>query len=108
MNTWEGTTTCGASEPLKGDIERWTADSIVSAGANYNYPQTAVSWFFCVTNPNESAGQGSFLIQQVAPRNDPPDVNCYSGTCAGEKVWQDPNAFNLTVSEMLSQCQANH
>jgi hypothetical protein len=110
VNTWEGTTTCGTSDPPQNDIDRWAADSVVSPGADYEYPRTAMSWFFCVTQPgvNESTGQGSFLIQQVVPRNDPPDVNCYSGICQGEAVWQDPNAFSTTVSEMLAQCQANH
>ncbi|HEV2424528.1 MAG TPA: hypothetical protein VGZ29_06855 [Terriglobia bacterium] len=108
VNTWEGTTTCGTSNPPQSDINKWAADSIVSAGANYTYPKTAVSWFFCVTRPGLVTGQGEFLIEQVVPRNDPPDVNCYTGTCSGEAVWQDPNAFNLAVSEMLSQCQPNH
>jgi len=108
VNTWEGTTTCGASKPLKGDVRRWVADSMVSPGAVYNYPETAVSWFFCVTDPGQDTGQGDFLIQQVVPKNDPADVNCYSGGCSGEGVWKDPNAFHLAVTEMLSQCQANH
>jgi hypothetical protein len=108
VNGWEATTTCGKPNPLRGEIGRWADDSLVSSGANYEYPQTAMSWFFCVTQPNESTGQGSFLIDQVVPKNAPPDVNCYSGACQGEGVWQDPNAFKLTVSEMLAQCQANH
>jgi len=109
VNMWEGTTTCGAPKPLRSEIGRWADDSLVSSGANYDYPQTAMSWFFCVTPPiNESTGQGSFLIDEVVPKNAPPDVNCYSGACQGEAVWQDPDAFNTTVSEMLAQCQANH
>ena len=115
VNTWEGTTTCGTSNPPEGNIELWAAGSLVSSGGNYTYPQTAVRWFFCVTHPNESTGQGEFLIQQVVPRNgnDPPDVNCYSGSsgpdsCSGEGVWQDQNAFNLTLTKMLSLCQPNH
>lgn len=107
---WENTTTCGDANPSPGDISIWTRDSLVSAGANYTYPKTAMSWFFCVTpsSLNESTGQGTFLIDRVTPKNDPPDVNCYSGVCQGEAVWQDQNAFNTTVSEMLSQCVPNH
>lgn len=110
VNGWENTTTCAAKNPLPSDISRWTADSIVTAGANYSYPQTAMSWFMCVTPPqsNGNAGQGSFLIDQVVPKNAPPDVNCYTGTCQGESVWQDSNAFSTTVSEMLAQCVPNH
>ena len=48
------------------------------------------------------------LIQRVAPKNNPPDVSCYSGVCQGEAVWQDPNAFNATQNEMIAQCVPNH
>jgi len=110
VNGWENTTTCAKPNPLSSDIDRWAADSIVSAGASYTYPNTAMSWFFCVTptTVNESTGQGSFLIEKVVPKNSPPDVNCYSGVCQDEAVWGDPSAFNTTLSEMLSQCVPNH
>ncbi len=110
VDVWEGTTTCAQPNPLPSDIARWTADSIVTAGAAYNYPNTAMSFFFCVTpgSLSETTGQGSFLIDQVVPLNAPPDVNCYSGSCEGEAVWQDKTAFNTTVSEMLSRCVPNH
>lgn len=55
-----------------------------------------------------STGQGTFLIDQVIPKNAPPDVNCYSGTCQSEAVWQDPAAFSTTESEMLAECVPNH
>jgi hypothetical protein len=68
-----------------------------------------MSWYFCATPPvNNSTGEGKFLIDKVVPKNNPPDVSCYSGVCKGEAVWQDPNAFNATQSEMLTQCVANH
>jgi hypothetical protein len=110
VNGWENTTTCTDANPLPGDIDRWTADSIISTGASYLYPQTGMSWFFCATPPagGGSTGQGSFLIDQVVPKNAPPDVNCYSGVCQSESVWQDPSAFSTTVSEMLAQCVPNH
>ena len=110
VNTWEHTTTCTSKNPLPSDISRWTADSLISTGANYSYPQTGMSWFFCATPPagGGSTGQGSFFISQVVPKNAPPDVNCYSGVCQGEAVWQDPSAFSTTESEMLAQCVPNH
>jgi hypothetical protein len=110
VNGWEDTTTCAQPNPLPSDIDRWTDDSIVTNGATYNYPQTAMSWFFCVTpgTLNESTGQGSFLIDRVVPQNAPPDVNCYSGICQGEDVWTDPTAFSTTASEMLGLCVPNH
>ncbi len=109
FNTWENTTSCESANPNQSDIGRWTADSIVTAGANFSYPKTSMSWFTCATPPvNESAGQGKFLIDQVAPKNGTPDVSCYSGICTGEVVWLDPNAFNDTVSGMLAKCVPNH
>jgi hypothetical protein len=109
VNVWENTTTCDGKNPPQADIDKWAADSIVSTGANYSYPKTSMSWFSCVTPPvNNSTGQGKFLIDKVVPKNFPPDINCYSGICQGEAVWQDPTAFSTTQSEMLAKCVPNH
>ena len=108
VNGWENTTSCATKPVLPSDITKWAADSIVTTTANYSYPQTNMSWFFCVTPPvNNSTGEGKFLIDQVIPKNTP-DVNCYSGVCKGEAVWQDPNAFSTTHNEMVAQCVGNH
>jgi hypothetical protein len=110
FNMWENTTSCASDKPLASDISRWRADSIVAPDAIFSYPHTSMSWFFCVTpaTVNVSTGQGSFLIDAVKPMNAPPDVNCYSGRCRGESVWQDPDGFKKTESEMLSKCVPNH
>jgi hypothetical protein len=109
VDGWENTTTCDVTPALPSDIDKWMADSIITPGANFSYPKTGMSWYFCTTPPvNNSTGEGKFLIDQVVPKNNPPDVNCYSGICKGELVWQDPNAFNATLAEMLGQCVANH
>src|SRR3954468_627362 len=109
VNGWENTTSCDVKNPLQSDIDKWAADSIVTTGANFSYPKTSMSWFMCVTPAvNNSTGEGKFLIDQVVPKNSPPDVNCYSGVCQGEAVWQDTSAFNKTHQEMLSKCVANH
>jgi hypothetical protein len=110
VDGWEDTTNCAKHDPLPADINRWADDSIVSDGAMFNYPQTDMSWFFCVApgTLNESTGQGSFLIDKVVPQNAPPDVNCYSDTCQGEDVWTNPAAFSATVNEMLGLCVPNH
>jgi hypothetical protein len=108
-NEWENTTTCAKPNPPQTDINKWAYDSIVSTGATYSYSKTGMSWYFCVTPPtNESGGQATFLIDDVMPKNNPPDVSCYSGVCTGELVWQDPAALSAMESEMLSQCVANH
>lgn len=110
VNGWEGTTTRGDPNPLPGDIDRWKADSVVTAGASFSYPNTGMSWFFCVnpSNLNESTGQGSFLIGDVDPKNNPPDVNCYNKVCQLEAVWENSAAFKATEQDILTQCVANH
>lgn len=108
VNTWENTTTCAVTPALQSDIDKWMSDSIVTTGANFSYPQTAMSWYFCATPPvNNSTGGGKFLIDQVHPKTTP-DVNCYSGVCQGESVWEDPTAFSDTHNSMLAQCVPNH
>lgn len=108
VNSWENTASCATKNPPPADINKWAADSIVSSGAVYKYPKTGMSFFYCATNPNSSTGQGKFLVDQVTPKNLPVDVNCYSGVCQGEAVWQDTTAFNTTVTDMLTQCIPNH
>ena len=109
FNNWEKTTSCGSANPLSSDISKWVSDSIVTSGGKYNYPQTSMSWFTCTTSPvNESTGEGKLLIDQVVPLGSTASVNCYSGVCKGEGVWGDPNAFNDTVSDMLTKCVPNH
>jgi len=109
VNGWENTTSCAAKNPLQSDIDKWAADSVIASDGIYSYPKTSMSWFVCVTPPvNNSTGEGKFLIDQVLPKNSPPDVNCYSGVCQGEAVWQDINAFNKTHQEMLQKCVPNH
>jgi hypothetical protein len=108
VDKYEGTNSCATSNPPQSDINKWAADSIISDGATYSYPKTDMSWYFCTTPPViNSTGEGEFYISQVTPKS-PADVNCYSGFCQGEGVWQDPNAFSMTQSEMLSKCVPNH
>jgi hypothetical protein len=110
VNRWEGTSTCGNSNPPATDVSKWAADSTVTSNAQYSYPNTTISWFFCV-NPgtvNESTGQGSFLIDAVNPKNGPPSVSCYSGGCTGEQVWANASALTDTESNMVDECVPNH
>ncbi len=105
----EGTHTCGADSGADpADIVKWTADSIVSPGADYDYPQTAMSFWFCGgTDQNESSGLGSFLVEKVRPMGQPPPVNCFTN-CSGENVLGDPAAQTATVSQMIAGCVPNH
>jgi hypothetical protein len=107
-DSWEGTTSCGSANPSASNIAKWNNDSVWSPDGDYNYPQTGISYWFCVTTPNETTGQGKLLIDQLRPKNNPLDVHCYSGVCQSEAVFEDPSAFNLAVSEMTANCVPNH
>lgn len=105
---YENTTSCSKSNPPQSDIDKWASDSIISTGADFSYPQTDLSLYFCTTPPLvNSTGEGFFYIQQLMPKS-APDVNCYEGTCKLEAVWTDPDAFNLAETQMLSRCVPNH
>jgi hypothetical protein len=108
---WTGTHTCGGAAGAS-DIAAWQADQLLSAGDDFDYPQTGLSFWYCVSTPNESTGQATFFIDQVHPRN-VPDVNCYAGPvdaggCENEYVLQDSAAFAAAMSEMEASCVPNH
>ncbi len=110
---WEGTSTCGKPSPSSANIAKWEADSVAGPGGDFVYPQTGMSWWFCLTTPNETTGQGSFLVDQVEPLGGPADVHCYGGAsapsvCQNEYVFEDPGAFTAAVSEMTTRCVPNH
>ncbi len=104
---WEGTTTCDAASPPAGDVDKWASDSLISTGDDLDYPQTTMTYWYCVTTPNMSTGQASFFIDAAHAKN-PAEVNCYTGTCASEEVFQDAGAFDLAVQEMTADCVPNH
>ena len=46
-------------------LERWRNGSVVSAGAQYDFPQTLVSFWYCKHDQNNAAGQGSYFADAV-------------------------------------------
>jgi hypothetical protein len=104
---WTGTHTCG-TDAGASDVATWKADQLLSAGDDFEYPQTGMSFWYCVTSPNESTGQATFFIDQAHPKNAPADVNCYSGVCQNEYVLEDPAAFTAAMNEMVGGCVPNH
>jgi hypothetical protein len=107
VNGWEGTSSCDNPSPPAADIATWSSDSLVSSSSDLNYPQTTMSFWYCVTDPNMSTGQGSFFVDQVHPKNSA-EVNCYAGSCQDEEVFQDTTAFDLAVTDMTNNCVPNH
>jgi hypothetical protein len=80
---------------------------LLSPGDDLDYPQTSMSFWYCVLTPNMSTGQGAFFVNQVHPKNTP-SANCYSGVCQIEEVFMDSSAFDAAVTEMTTSCVPNH
>lgn len=103
----EGTTTCGMpnGDSSPADQSKWANDSVVSAGADYDYPQTELGFWYCGNNPNEASGQGSFFVEQVTSAK---TVTCVTGACAVEPAWTDPAAKLAMIDAMGAGCVPRH
>jgi hypothetical protein len=116
INSIESTSTCSCTTPncvLASDKATWHADSIVSDGRAYAYPQTTMSFWFCGNGTrNGSLGGGAFYYDAVhaVPGNDV-SIHCYTGAssaCTGEAVFSDKNAEADAVSAVVAGCVAHH
>jgi hypothetical protein len=108
VDGWEGTTTCDSASPPASNVSTWASDSLVSPSDDLSYAQTTMSFWYCVSTPNMSTGQGSFYIEQAHPKNEPVAANCYSGVCQGEEVFEDTTAFAAAIDDMTTHCVPNH
>ncbi len=105
VDGWENTTTCGSGSAPPADIARWTADSVISDGADFDYPRTDVSFWWCAINANAAAGQGSFFAEAVQSSK---TTTCVTGTCNIEPPWSDPGGFAMMVDAMAAGCVPRH
>src|SRR5205823_4372196 len=100
----EATTTC-RNMPTMADRMHWRADSVVSPGADYDYPQTPTSFWYCGNQPNETTGLGYFYNNRV---NSQKDVHCVGGMCTGEDVYADPPTVTAMLNQLVGSCTARH
>lgn len=107
INGWENTTSCGApyDDASPADVAQWADDSVVSPGADYDYPQTETAFWYCANNANEAAGQGSWFVDEVTSNK---SVTCVTGECQIEPAWTDPDAKNDMIAAMAAQCIPRH
>ena len=111
INNIEQTSTCrtcgepGMPACPQADLDRWGADGIVSAGANFSFPNTRVDFWYCANRANETPGQGSFLYDAIEGEK---SLACATGPCQGEPVWEDPAAFAAMVDDMDQRCVPRH
>jgi len=101
MNPWENTTTCGGSAPA-ADIAKWSADSVVSAGADYDYPQTLVTFWDCTINPNGTTGGAYFYSQKISSMH---SVTCFT-QCSGEDLGNA--GWTAALQSVLADCKPRH
>jgi hypothetical protein len=110
----EGTATCGQNNNgMDPGDPKWYQDSVLAPGADLDYPQTAVSAWYCTSNINNSPAEGSFFVHsvsQVLP-GQPPQVFC-SGTCTWEQIYQATingvPATTLMAQKMTAACVPRH
>jgi hypothetical protein len=104
LNMIEGTTTC-LGTPSAADVAHWAADSVVSPGASYDYPQTPVSAWYCGNKPNETTGLGYLYHSQITSAK---DVHCVGGACSGEDVYADAPTVTAMVQALAAGCVPHH
>ena len=105
INNGEHTSTCNSGTASSADLAAWAADSIVSPGATYDYPNTPVSFFYCTSaTTNEVTGLGSFYVEQITSTK---SVGCYT-QCTDEAVGQDPAGKVAVAQSMLDGCIPRH
>ena len=117
----EATSTCdcgsaGCVAPV--DAAKWQADGVVSPGATYDHPKTAISFWYCGNANTNGSTDGAFYYDALsAVATNDVSVHCYGGasgpasSCTGEAVFADPTAFADAVSLMTDPakgCIARH
>jgi hypothetical protein len=102
MDDWENTTTCGSATPLPADLAKWTADSVVSAGADYDYPRTVVALFNCTINPNGTTGGAFFYGQRITSAH---AQTCFT-QCAGEDL--GTAGWAAALQAVIADCKPRH
>ncbi len=101
----EGTSSCLDAGITQATISRWAADSVVSPGAVYDYPETPIDFWYCVNQPNETTGLGSFYSESITSTH---TLNCGAGLCQVEQIQYDPTSFQSMVTDMEQGCVPQH
>jgi hypothetical protein len=89
MGTWTGYD-CGPGCPANAAAElAWKDMSVVSPGASYNFPTTALSQWFCKEPTNNSGAQGQYWASQFTSSGQTALYNekLVSGCSSAEGIW---------------------
>jgi hypothetical protein len=99
VGTWENTGDCLGTSATPAELAKWAADSVVSPGADFDYPHTPVDFIDCATNPNGTTGGAYFYSKAVTSSV---TVTCPTD-CSGESIGS--SGATQAVSAMLAQCK---
>jgi hypothetical protein len=97
--------------------QAWWDMSVVSTGASYSYPLTAVSQWGCdlsASSDNNALPQGQYFAAQMTPAGEPRGfLQALVSGCAGaESVWsgtfQGQSGLVASANWMISHCVLNH
>lgn len=99
MGTWENTGNCLGNAPSSSDLAKWAADSVVSSGADYDYPTTPIDFIGRATNPNGTTGGAYVYSQNITSAL---TVTCPTD-CSGEAI--GASGATKAVSAMLAECK---
>jgi hypothetical protein len=78
-----------------------------SPGEDFNYPQTGVSFWFCATTPNESAGLGWFVARKVRQLNSRAPVHCDT-RCEVEGIYGDAAKVDMMEQGCVDRHRDTH
>jgi hypothetical protein len=109
IDSWVGTETCGQLDPRPPlrDIRKWRTTSVDSPGAYFHYPRTGMSFWYCATNPNESAGLGWFVARKVVQLGSRAPVHCDT-RCSVEGIYNNPDVVAAIAETMEQNCIDRH
>lgn len=125
---------CDSGHTTTEQNTRLLVNSIVSDGADYSFPQTVIDQFECLSPPNVTGGNGSWLLGELQSANPgrvfvqglPQSDGLLSDAwytltrwrapiknCTGEEVWHksdgtDSPIRQLTIDRMTQQCVVRH
>jgi hypothetical protein len=104
-----GTSTCGQIDPRPpvADIRKWRTTSVDSPGADFHYPRTGMSFWYCATNPNESAGLGWFVARKIRQLGSRAPINCDT-RCSVESIYGDAAEVAVMAETMEQNCVDRH
>ena len=94
--------------------QAWWDMSVVSTGASFYYPQTAVSQWVCIPPPdNNAAEQGQYFASQMFAGQTAGFKQALVADCSGaETIWtgtfEGGTGLAKSAAHMASQCIARH